>query len=67
MENKKYVISYIEQGDSKLFQDGDVITDKSEYKKIKDSGYFYDKVINETVFVKKIRLLEVLEEDEISR
>lgn len=67
MENKKYVISYIERGDSKLFQDGDVITDKSEYKKIKDSGYFYDKVINETVFVKKIRLLEVLEEDEISR
>jgi hypothetical protein len=65
MEDIKYVLSYIERG-SKVdeFRDGSEVT-KEQYESIRNSGFFLDKIRNETVFVEKVRLLEVIKEDDI--
>ena len=63
----KYVIAYVErdrQDKPKFVYGGAVL--KKEYKKIIENGFFFNETINEDVRVKKVKLLEVIEEDEIS-
>lgn len=63
----KYIIAYSEKDkDLKdhFIYGGEATED--EYEQIKKNKFFYDKHINETVFVKKMKLLEIVKEDEIS-
>lgn len=64
----KYIIAYCEQDNEKLkdhFIYGGEVT-QEEYDQIKKNRFIYDKQINETVFVSKLKLLEIVKEDEIS-
>lgn len=62
----KYIIAYSEKDKKgkEVFIYGGVVT-KQDYDQIKKNRYFYDQNINETVFVSKIKLLEVTQEDDI--
>lgn len=62
----KYILAYCEKDKElkdKFIYGGEVT--KEEYEKVLKNKFFYDKVLNETVFVKKIKLLEVVKEDDL--
>ena len=63
----KYIVAYLEKNKEHKgqFTYGGEVT-KEEYEDIISKKFIYDKQINETVFVDKVKLLEVVKEDEIS-
>lgn len=63
----KYIIAYCEKDKEhkvKFVYGGEAT--KEEYNKAKTNKFIYDKQLNETVFIDKIQLLEVIQEDEVS-
>jgi len=62
----KYVIAYSEKNrelkDNFIY--GNEVSLK-EYEQIKKDKFIYDKHLNETIFVNKVKLLEIIKEDEV--
>jgi len=62
----KYIIAYSEKDKehkSKFIYGGEIT--QEEYEQIKLNKFLYDKQLNETVFIDKLKLLEIVKEDEI--